>query len=102
MIEAKSGCRAATVGSSLVEYTVVTTVVFRPNTKHVPDVDGHEATWRQAHEHVAHEITKLIERELTKPGALLHCDSAVIVEDMGAQYRELRLHSGTEHCEHTD
>ena len=101
--EAASGCRADTVGSSLMEYTFVTTVVFRANTSGAPDrVGDREARWRDDHEWVANQIARAIEAHLTTPGVIGVADSAVLVEDMGAQYRELRLHSDIKHCEHTD
>jgi hypothetical protein len=87
----------------LVEYTFVTTVLLRPNTSGAPDKVGErDAGWRDDHEWVADQLSTIIAAALTRPGAVGVADSHVIVEEMGAQYRELRLHSGTEHCEHTD
>lgn len=96
MSEAKSGCRAKTIGTSLCEYTFTLAVICRPNTKDVPG-----DTWAQQHGEVsrllAEAICQFIER-----GNFEHIDGRLLAEDITAQVRELRLHADTERCEHGD
>lgn len=101
MSEAKSGCRAKTVGTSLVEYTFTLTVIARPNTSQLDECDPNLHSWAQQHGYINHlmieRIVDFIERSRFD-----HIDGNVLAEDITAASRELRLHADTERCEHGD
>ncbi len=96
MNEATSGCRAKTIGTSLVEYTFVFSVVARVDTSKTAGDN-----WRQNHGDVAFKMATRI-KDFIESGGFEHVDSPVICEDISGQQRELRLHADAEHCEHAD
>lgn len=97
MSEAQSGCRADTVGTSLVEYTLTLSILYRP------DASGaeHVKNWNEAQEYVYKPLTDRI-MEFIQAGGFAHINSPIICEDITGAVREVRLHSDTKHCEHGD
>ena len=94
--EAQSGCRARTIGTSLVEFTMTFSVLCRPNTASAQDGE----TWGQANSRVSERMVNRIVAFI-EAGGFDDIDSPIICEDITGQVRELRLHADTEHCEHS-
>lgn len=96
--EAQSGCRARQVGTSLVEYTLTLSILYRPNTAGAE----HAKNWNESQEFVYKPMTDRIIDFIENKGRFLNIDSPIICEDITGAVREVRLHSDTQHCEHGD
>lgn len=88
-----------TVSTSLVEATVVLSLVYRPDHSKLPEDE--QRTWAQAQSAIGQRIIDYIV-ETVQSAKFDGVDSPILVEDLTGRYREVRLHVGLNRCAHTE